>query len=78
MARTIERSNRVLAFLRDRGQATRSEISAECFRGKESKAQIDAVLGHLLASSPPKITVQRVERRDGVAGAPLRMYRPAT
>ena len=40
MARTIERSNRVLAFLRDRGQATRSEISAECFRGKESKARL--------------------------------------
>lgn len=75
MARTIELSNRVLVFLRDRDQATRSQISAECFRGKATKAQIDASLGHLLASTPPRISVEWAERSDGAPGAPLRVYR---
>lgn len=34
MAQTIELANRVLAFLQERGKATRSEISVECFRGR--------------------------------------------
>ncbi len=66
-----------LAFLRERGQATRSQISAECFRGKVPKARIDASLEHLLVSTPPKITVQWGERADGAPGAPLRVYRLA-
>lgn len=77
LAQVLELSNRVLAFLRERGQATRSQISAECFRGKVSKTRIDASLEHLLASTPPKITVQWVERADGAPGAPLRVYRLA-
>jgi putative DNA primase/helicase len=75
LTQAIELSNRVLAFLRDRGQATRSQISVECFRGKVPKAQIDASLEHLLSCTPPKITVQRMERADGGPGAPQRMYR---
>lgn len=77
LAQVLELSNRVLAFLRERGQATRSQISAECFRGKVSKTRIDASLEHLLASTPPKITVQGVERAGGAPGAPLRVYRLA-
>ena len=65
----------MLAFLRERGQATRSQISAECFRGKVPKARIDACLEHLLGSTPPKITVTWGERADGAPGAPTRMYR---
>jgi len=41
----LELSNYMLAFLRERGQTTRSQISAECFRGKVPEAQIDAVPG---------------------------------
>jgi len=36
LAQALELSNRVLAFLGERGQATRSQINAECFRGKVS------------------------------------------
>lgn len=72
-----ELSNRVLAFLCERGQATRSQISAECFRGKVTKARIDASLESLLASTPPRISVQWVERSDGAPGTPTRVYRPA-
>lgn len=77
LAQVLELSNRVLAFLRERGQATRSQISAECFRGKVPKVRIDASLEHLSASTPPKIMVQRGERADGAPGAPLRVYRLA-
>ncbi len=63
------------AFLGERGQATRSQINAECFRGKVPKALIDASLEQLLVSTPPKITVQQSERADGAPGAPLRVYR---
>lgn len=75
LAQVLELANRVLAFLHEHGQATRSQISAECFRGKVPKARIDASLEHLLASTPPKITVQWGERADGAPGAPLRVYR---
>lgn len=75
LAQVLELSNRVLAFLRERGQATRSQISAECFRGKVPKARIDASLEHLLVSTPPKITVQWVERHADAPGTPTRVYR---
>ena len=77
MVQALELSNRVLAFLQARGQATRSQISAECFRGKVPKARLDASLEHLLASTPPKITVRWGERADGAPGAPVRMSRLA-
>lgn len=77
LAQVLELSNRVLAFLRERGQATRSQISAECFRGKVPKARIDASLEHLLASTPPKITVQWVKRHTDAPGTPTRVYRLA-
>jgi len=77
LAQVLELADRVLVFLRERGEATRSQISAECFRGKVAKGQIDASLEHLLACTPPKITVQWGERADGAPGAPLRVYRLA-
>ena len=77
LAQVQELSNRVLAFLRERGQATRSQISAECFRCRVSKARLDSSLEHLLAGTPPRITVQWGERADGAPGAPLRVYRLA-
>ena len=77
LAQVLELSNRVLVFLRERGQATRSQISAECFKGKVPKARIDACLEHLLACTPPKISVQTVERPTDAPGTPTRVYRLA-
>lgn len=73
----LELSRRVLAFLRERDQATRSQISVECFKGKVPKARIDACLEHLLGSTPPKISVQTVERPTDAPGTPTRVYRLA-
>ena len=75
LAQVLEMADRMLVFLRERGEATRSQISTECFRGKVAKGQIDAGLEHLLACTPPKITVQWGKRADGAPGAPLRVYR---
>ena len=77
LAQVLGLSNRVLTFLRERGQATRSQISTDCFRGKVPKARLDASLEQLLAATPPKISVEWVERSDGAPGAPLRVYRLA-
>lgn len=77
IVQALELSNRVLAFLHERGQATRSQISADCFQGKVSKARIDASLEHLLAATPPRISVQWVERPADTPGTPTRVYRLA-
>jgi putative DNA primase/helicase len=75
LAQVLELSHRVLTFLRKRGQATRSQISSECFRGKVPKTRIDASLVYLLDSTPPKISVQLVERQVGAPGTPTQVYR---
>jgi hypothetical protein len=75
MLQTMERSERLLSFLQARGQATRSQISSECFRGREPKARIDASLDHLLAATPPKISVESILRTPNAPGAPTRVYR---
>ncbi|MGV0984379.1 MAG: DUF3987 domain-containing protein [Limnohabitans sp.] len=77
LSQLLDLSNRVVTFLGTHGQATRSQISSECFRGKVSKTNIDGALAHLLSATPPKISVLRAERRDGAPGAPLRVYRLA-
>lgn len=76
LARVQDLANRVQAFLQERGQATRSQISIECFRGKVAKSLIDASLAHLLAATPTAITVQWVDRPPDTPGTPTRVYRP--
>jgi len=72
LVQVLTLSNRVLAFLRERGQATRNQISAECFWDKVPRALLDASLEYLLAVTSPKITAQWGERADSAPGAPLR------
>lgn len=74
-AKVLELSNRVLLFLREHCQATRSQISSDCFRGKAPKALIDICLEHLLTATPPKISVQWIERPAEAPGTPTRVYR---
>lgn len=76
LTQVMELSHRVLTFLRKRGQATRTQISSECFKGKVPKLRVDASLEYLLGSTPPKISVQQVKRPVDAPGAPTRVYRP--
>ncbi|MBK9441393.1 MAG: hypothetical protein IPN53_08795 [Comamonadaceae bacterium] len=55
--------------------ATRSEISTDCFKGRITKAQIDACLDHLLTATPPKICVQVIQRSVDAPGSQTRIYR---
>lgn len=75
MVQTINLSNKVLSFLQERGKATRSEISAECFKGRVQKMQIDACLDNLLEATPPKICVQIIQRSVDAPGSQTRVYR---
>jgi hypothetical protein len=75
MAQSLDLANRVLAFLQEQGKATRSEISTDCFKGRITKAQIDACLDHLLTATPPKICVQVIQRSVDAPGSHTRIYR---
>jgi len=77
-AQVREHADRILVFLQERGQATRSQINAECFRGKIRSTELDASLGQLLGAAPPSIRVQTVPRQGGAPGAPCRIYRIAS
>ena len=74
LAQTVALSNRVLKFLQDRGTATRSEITIECFQRRVAKAKIDACLEHLLSATPPKICVHSIPRPRGSPGTPTTTY----
>jgi len=75
MSRTRDLSRQILAFVRERGKATRSEISAQCLRGRVPKVQIDAAIEHLLNATPPKICVEFLHRNSETPGAVTRIYR---
>ncbi|WP_454259794.1 DUF3987 domain-containing protein [Pseudoxanthomonas mexicana] len=77
-AQVREHADRILVFLQERGQATRSQINAECFRGKIRSTELDASLGQLLGAAPPSIRVQTVPRQGGAPGAPCRIYHIAS
>jgi hypothetical protein len=74
LSQTVELSNRVLKFLQERGTATRSEITVECFQRRVPKAKIDACLENLLSATPPKILVKSVPRPLGRPGTPTTTY----
>ena len=74
-AETDDTAQKIVIFLRDHGQATRSGITKECFGGHTTKSRIDAALDELLKSNPPIITVESVPRPKGSPGTPTKIYR---
>ncbi len=75
--RVSRNSNLLLQYLSDQGQATRSDILRECFKGHLNKLEIDACLDNLLNSSPPQILVKQIERIEGKPGPSALIYTPA-
>lgn len=51
-------AEKIVAFLRDRGEVTRTAIMTECFAGHTSGERVDAALSDLLAETPPRIEVR--------------------
>lgn len=70
-----DHADRIVEFLRQRGRATRREITLECFRGHVSKVQIDAAIEGLLHTGPPRISVQIIPRPKMSPGKPTTVYR---
>nr|WP_315232139.1 hypothetical protein [uncultured Albidiferax sp.] len=70
-----EMVRKLLEFLKQRGSATRREITVECFSRRETKLRIDAAVEHLLGMTPPRIYVQIIDRPLGTPGTPTTVYR---
>lgn len=74
-AATTETAQRIVIYLTERGQATRTELSKGCFGGHVSKATLDKALDELLTASPPVIEVETVPRPKGQPGSPSKVYK---
>jgi hypothetical protein len=73
-----ELAGKITDFLATRDQATRKELTRDCFQGHTTKERIDAALDELLGSTPPRITVESVPRtREQGPGSPTKVYRLA-
>lgn len=72
--RTSAAVKKIVDFLRVKGQATRWQITTECFQGHASKSTIDAAIERLLLASPPQITVQPEPRIRGARGRQTNIY----
>ena len=75
--RVTKNSNLLLQYLSSVGQATRSDIQRECFKGHLSKLEINACLDNLLNTSPPQIKVMQLARVEGKPGPTALVYRLA-
>jgi putative DNA primase/helicase len=68
-------TERIVEFLKERGQASRREITVECFQRHQTKADIDAALEQLLNMAPPKISIKLIHRPKETPGTPTKIYR---
>ncbi len=74
-AKVSDTAAKIMTHLADKGQATRLELSKDCFKNHASKAQIDKALDDLLTCTPPKITIETIARKGGDAGRPSKIYK---
>lgn len=74
-AEVSDMANKIVAYLTQHGQATRSELTKRCFSGHVSKDRIDKALDELLTASPPVIMVESVPRAKDAAGTPTKIYK---
>jgi hypothetical protein len=74
-AATTDSAQRIIAYLTERGQATRTDLSKGCFGGHVSRTTLDRALDELLTASPAVIEVQTVPRPKDQPGSPSKVYR---
>lgn len=72
-----EISDKVVAWLRMRHQATRTDLTRQCFKGHVAKGMLDQALDHLLTTTPPTIEVKELPRADNKPGAKTKRYQLA-
>ncbi len=76
IAERQEIADKLLAFLTQKGEATRTEITVECFNKHAPPGGLDAVIAELLNATPPKIVTMKRPRPSGNPGSPTTIYRP--
>ena len=67
-------AERITKFLLAREDASRTELTVDCFGGHVAKPKLDQAITQLLNSSPPSI-VLTVVARPGGPGSPTKRYR---
>ena len=72
--RTNAAAKKIVEFLRIKGQATRWQITAECFQGHVAKSVIDTAIEQLLLASPAQVVVQTLPRAKGSRGPQTKTY----
>jgi hypothetical protein len=73
--RLAEASAKLHDYLAAKGEATRKEITNECFAKRTPAGGLDSVIAELLNSTPPKIEAFTLPRRDGLVGKGRTVYR---
>ena len=76
IAERQESADKLLAYLTQKGEATRTEITVECFNKHAPPGGLDAVIAELLNATPPKIVTMKRPRPSGNPGSPTTIYRP--
>lgn len=74
-AATTDMAQRIVTYLAEHGQATRTELTKVCFGGHVSKGGLDKALDELITASPPAIEVETVPRPNGQPGSPSKVYK---
>lgn len=72
--RASSAAKKIVEFLRVKGQATRWQITTECFHGHVTKSVIDTAIEQLLLSSPSQVVVQTLPRAKGLRGPLTKTY----
>lgn len=76
-AAVTDTGDKIVAYLNQHGQATRSELTKSCFGGHVSKDRIDKALDELLTANPPAVMVETMPRPKGASGTPTKIYKPS-
>jgi len=75
-AEVSDTGDKIMAYLHEHGQASRSELTKGCFGGHVSKDRINRALDELLTANPPAIVVETMPRPKGASGTPTKIYKP--
>lgn len=70
-AETNEIAAKIMAFVRQHGRSTRTQLMTDCFAGHKSKDKLDSALDELLAANPPQLVM--TEDRSG-GGRSKKLY----
>ncbi len=73
-AETNDTAQKIVDYLADKKQATRKELTVNCFQGHTAKSRIDSALDELLSCNPARITVESVPRPKGSPGSATKTY----